>query len=96
MVAGLLEGAAFLAARVQLKLKHIPEFTANLLEQLVPNYLAPTLGDARQGAAALFRPGLRDGKKIPVAPISTHPTANASAASPAVGFAAKSFSGRSM
>ena len=43
MVGGLLEGAAFLAARVQLKLKHeFPEFTANLLEQLVPNYLAPT------------------------------------------------------
>ena len=31
MVAGLLEGAAFLAARVQLKLKHeFPEFTGNL------------------------------------------------------------------
>jgi type VI secretion system protein ImpG len=43
MVAGLLEGTAFLAARVQLKLKHeFPEFTSNLLEQLVPNYLAPT------------------------------------------------------
>lgn len=43
MVQGLLQGSAFLAARVQLKLKHeFPEFTANLLEQLVPNYLAPT------------------------------------------------------
>jgi len=43
MVAGLLEGTAFLAARVQLKLKHeFPEFTNNLLEQLIPNYLAPT------------------------------------------------------
>ena len=43
MIAGLLEGTAFLAARVQLKLKHeFPEFTSNLLEQLVPNYLAPT------------------------------------------------------
>lgn len=43
MVAGLLEGAAFLAARVQLKLKHeFPEFTDNLLEQLAPHYLAPT------------------------------------------------------
>src|SRR3954454_5507093 len=43
MAAGLLEGAAFLAARVQLKLKHeFPEFTNNLLEQLIPNYLAPT------------------------------------------------------
>ena len=43
LVGGLLEGAAFLAARVQLKLKHeFPEFTTNLLEQLVPHYLAPT------------------------------------------------------
>jgi len=43
MIAGLLEGAAFLAARVQLKLKHeFPEFTSNLLEQIIPNYLAPT------------------------------------------------------
>jgi type VI secretion system protein ImpG len=43
MITGLLEGTAFLAARVQLKLKHeFPEFTNNLLEQLVPHYLAPT------------------------------------------------------
>jgi type VI secretion system protein ImpG len=43
VVSGLLEGAAFLAARVQLKLKHeFPEFTNNLLEQLVPHFLAPT------------------------------------------------------
>src|SRR3954454_18605520 len=66
MIVGLLEGAAFLAARVQLKLKHeFPEFTANLLEQLVPNYLAPTpsvmLVTARPPYAD---PALRDGKKI--------------------------------
>src|SRR5712672_2108181 len=43
MIGGLLEGAAFLAARVQLKIKHeFAEFTTNLLEQLIPNYLAPT------------------------------------------------------
>lgn len=43
MIGGLLEGAAFLAARVQLKIKHeFPEFTNSLLEQLVPHYLAPT------------------------------------------------------
>jgi len=43
LIGGLLEGTAFLAARVQLKLKHeFPEFTNNLLEQLVPHYLAPT------------------------------------------------------
>ena len=42
-VEGLLEGAAFLAARVQLKLKHeFPEFVNNLLEQLIPHFLAPT------------------------------------------------------
>jgi type VI secretion system protein ImpG len=39
---GLLEGAAFMAARVQLKLRsEFSEFTSALLEQLVPNYLAP-------------------------------------------------------
>src|SRR5262245_40586089 len=43
MIYGLLQGAAFLAARVQLKIKHeFPEFTVNFLEQLVPQYLAPT------------------------------------------------------
>jgi len=41
-IARLLEGTAFLAARVQLKLKtEFSEFTVALLEQLVPNYLAP-------------------------------------------------------
>ena len=67
MVGGLLEGTAFLAARVQLKLKHeFPEFTANLLEQLVPNYLAPT------PSALMVRftppwssPALRDGRRVP-------------------------------
>ena len=39
---GLLEGAAFMAARIQLKLKsEFSEFTTTLLDQLVPNYLAP-------------------------------------------------------
>src|SRR4051812_25157940 len=43
LVGGLLEGTAFLAARVQLKLKHeFSEFTSNLLDQLVPHYQAPT------------------------------------------------------
>ena len=42
MIVGLLEGAAFLAARVQLKLKHeFSEFTTNLIDQLAPQYLAP-------------------------------------------------------
>ncbi len=67
MVAGLLEGAAFLAARVQLKLKHeFPEFTANLLEQLVPNYLAPTPSAMLVKVLPPYSdPALRDGKKIP-------------------------------
>ncbi|SFH93794.1 type VI secretion system protein ImpG [Bosea sp. OK403] len=66
MVSGLLEGTAFLAARVQLKLKHeFPEFTSNLLEQLVPNYLAPT----PSCILARFQPAfgdtaLREGKAI--------------------------------
>jgi type VI secretion system protein ImpG len=39
----LLEGFAFLAARVQLKLdSEFPRFTENLLEMVYPNYLAPT------------------------------------------------------
>jgi type VI secretion system protein ImpG len=66
MISGLLEGSAFLAARVQLKLKHeFPELTHNLLEQLVPHYLAPT------PSAALIRadppyaePNLKDGARI--------------------------------
>src|ERR1700740_2257264 len=66
MIAGLLEGAAFLAARVQLKLKHeFPEFTANLLEQLVPNYLAPTPSVMLVKALPPYSdPALRDGKKV--------------------------------
>ncbi len=41
MIGGLLEGSAFLAARVQLAIKHeFAEFTTNLLDQLVPHYLA--------------------------------------------------------
>src|SRR6266550_426649 len=66
MVAGLLEGTAFLAARVQLKLKHeFPEFTGNLLEQLVPNYLAPTPSAMLAKIIPPFAdPALRDGRHI--------------------------------
>ncbi|MEM7694017.1 MAG: type VI secretion system baseplate subunit TssF [Pseudomonadota bacterium] len=43
LIMGLLEGAAFLSARVQLKIRHeFHEFCANYLEQLLPEYLAPT------------------------------------------------------
>ena len=39
----LLEGTAFLAARVQLKLDaEFPRFTQSLLEIIYPHYLAPT------------------------------------------------------
>jgi len=67
MIAGLLEGAAFLAARVQLKLKHeFPEFTNNLLEQLVPNYLAPTPSALLTKAVPPYGdPALREGQQIP-------------------------------
>src|SRR5688572_20252089 len=66
MIGGLLEGAAFLAARVQLKLKHeFSEFTANLLEQLVPNYLAPTPSALLAKVVPPFSdPALRDGLRI--------------------------------
>src|SRR3981189_622381 len=66
MIGGLLEGAAFLAARVQLKLKHeFPEFTNNLLEQLVPHYLAPTPSMMLVKVAPTFGdPGLREGHAI--------------------------------
>lgn len=66
MVGGLLEGAAFLAARVQLKLKHeFPEFTNNLLEQLLPNYLAPTPSALLAGLKPPFSdPALREGVRV--------------------------------
>lgn len=66
MVGGLLEGAAFLAARVQLKLKHeFPEFTNNLLEQLLPNFLAPTPSALLAGIEPQYSdPGLREGMRI--------------------------------
>jgi type VI secretion system protein ImpG len=66
MVGALLEGAAFLAARVQLKLKHeFPEFTANLLEMLAPNQLAPTPSFLLARCLPTFGdPALLDGREI--------------------------------
>jgi type VI secretion system protein ImpG len=66
MIEGLLQGTAFLAARVQLKLKHeFPEFTANLLDQLIPNYLAPTPSAALVKALPPYSdPKLREGYLI--------------------------------
>lgn len=44
---GLLEGSAFLAARVQLKIKsEFSEFSTSLLDHLLPNYLAPVTSSA--------------------------------------------------
>ena len=66
MIGGLLEGSAFLAARVQLKLKHeFSEFTTNLLEQLVPHYLAPTPSAMLAQVRPKFGdPALREGRVI--------------------------------
>src|SRR3954471_12020598 len=66
MIAGLLEGAAFLAARVQLKIRHeFPEFTGNLLDQLVPHYLAPVPSSMLTRIDPPYgEPNLKDGLKI--------------------------------
>ncbi len=66
MIAGLLEGAAFLAARVQLKLKHeFADFTTNLIDQLAPHYLAPTPSFVLVQARPKFGdPALRDGRTV--------------------------------
>ena len=66
MISGLLEGAAFLAARVQLKLKHeFADFTTNLIDQLAPHYLAPTPSFVLVRAKPKFGdPTLRDGRTI--------------------------------
>ena len=87
MIAGLLEGAAFLAARVQLKLKH--EF-ADFTDQpdrsagaALPR--ADAVFPARAGAAEIRRSGVARGAvSSRAAPISTPPIANSSATSPAV------------
>lgn len=66
MITGLLEGTAFLAARVQLKIKHeFPAFTHNLLELLVPDYLAPTPSTAIITVTPPFaEPSLKDGMRL--------------------------------
>ena len=66
MISGLLEGAAFLAARVQLKLKHeFPQFTDNLLEQLLPHHLAPTPSALLARVEPPYaEPNLKDGMAI--------------------------------
>lgn len=66
MIGGLLEGTAFLASRVQLKIKHeYEQFTSNLLEQLVPDYLAPTPSAAMLRFEPPFaEPNLKDGMLV--------------------------------
>ena len=66
MIGGLLEGAAFLAARVQLKLKHeFADFTTNLIDQLAPHYLAPTPSFVLvQTSPKYGDPALREGRTI--------------------------------
>lgn len=66
MFAALMQGAAFLAARVQLKIKHeFPEFTNNLIEQLLPGFLAPTPSALLARVDPVFGdPGLREGRTI--------------------------------
>ena len=63
----LLEGFAFLAARVQLKLEaEFPRFTESLLGTVYPDYLAPTPSMCMvQFEPALDEPGLAGGFRIP-------------------------------
>src|SRR5271156_6570774 len=65
-IGGLLEGAAFLAARVQLKLKHeFSDFTTNLIDQLAPHYLAPTPSFVLVKVRPKYGdPSLREGRTI--------------------------------
>ena len=67
MVGGLLEGSAFLAARVQLKLDaEFPRFTQALLEIIYPHYLAPTPSVMLAKVVPPFSdPALREGQAIP-------------------------------
>lgn len=66
-IAGLLEGAAFMAARVQLKLdSEFDTFTDTLLDQLLPNFQAPTPSAILVQADPTFADdGLAKGKKFP-------------------------------
>jgi len=67
MIGGLMEGAAFLAARVQLKLKHeFSTFTNAMLEQLVPGFLAPVPSVTMvQVTPGYGDDALREGKTVP-------------------------------
>lgn len=66
-LAGLLEGAAFLAARVQMKIDgEFDTFTTALIDQLLPDYLAPTPSAMIVQAQPDFAdPDLIKGKRFP-------------------------------
>ncbi|PXA98388.1 type VI secretion system baseplate subunit TssF [Nostoc sp. 3335mG] len=66
-IARLLEGSAYLAARVQLKLQsEFSEFTIALLDQLLPNYLAPVASSVMVRALPPFGdPNLAKGITFP-------------------------------
>lgn len=61
-----LQGSAFMAARVQLKLKsEFAEFTTALLDQLLPNYLAPIpAATLVQATPPYADPGLVEGRRF--------------------------------
>ena len=62
----MLEGLAFLAARIQLKLDaQYPEFTQHLLEIVYPHYLSPT----PSMAVVRFEPDYNEGAKAKGSPV---------------------------
>jgi type VI secretion system protein ImpG len=65
-LAGLLEGTAFLAARVRMKIEaEFPVFTTTLLDQLLPGYLAPVPSAALLQARPDFAaPDLGEGRRF--------------------------------
>lgn len=65
-IAGLMEGAAFLAARVQLKLKsEFDTFTTEMIENLVPGFLAPVPSFAMLRVEPDYsNPALKQGLKL--------------------------------
>lgn len=67
LIGGLLEGTAFMAARVQQKLKsEFSQFTVELIEQLMPGILAPTPSFALvQARPDVSNPALIAGTKLP-------------------------------
>jgi len=96
-IASLLQGSAFMAARVQLKLKsEFAQFTSALLDQLLPNFLAPIPRRRwfRPRRNTRIRHWSKDGASR-AATISTPSMSRRSAASPAAsGCAATSSCGR--